>query len=111
MKFLDKLVHVQDHLWIEGNLVIHKYQEERRTAKIVVNHSDHHQIRLQLVSDKDPKLYDEPLTLLTPVHKLWKKCLVSQKDREQTITVINNEVHYSGIPGWGEITISKIDSK
>lgn len=53
----------QDKLWIAGMADIHKYQTERRSAKLTLVKSDAESLTFQLGCPTDATLYDQPLTL------------------------------------------------
>jgi hypothetical protein len=105
IQLLDYLVTVKDKLWIAGYINVHKYIEERDSAEVSVLEADGDQIRLALTSDKDPVLYDEPLTLITTVPSHWQNCLVVQDGKSASFTVSNGKVVYNAIPGKGEIML------
>lgn len=50
-------------LWIAGMADIHKYQTERVSAKLTLQHSDPRRVTFRLICQTDPALYDQPLTL------------------------------------------------
>jgi hypothetical protein len=105
IQLLDYLVTVKDQLWIAGFINVHKYIEERDSAEVTVLEADGDQIRLALTSDKDPVLYDEPLTLITTVPSHWDNCLVAQDGTSAGFNVKNGKVMYNAIPGKGEIVL------
>jgi hypothetical protein len=105
IQLLDYLVTVKNRLWIAGFINVHKYIEERDSAEVTVLEADGDQIRLALTSDKDPLLYDEPLTLITKVPTHWDNCLVMQDGKIRKRKVSNGKIMYNAIPGKGEILI------
>ena len=105
IQLLDYLVTVKDKLWVAGFINVHKYIEERDTAEVTVLEANGDQIRLALKSDKNPDLYDEPLTLTTTVPSHWENCLVSQNGKSEVFLVSNGRVLYNAIPGKGEIVL------
>ena len=110
IQLLDYLVTVKNRLWIAGFIDVHKYVQERDTAEVAVLETTDNQIRLRLTSDKDPLLYDEPLTLITNVPTHWHNCLVMQNGKSVSRKVRNGEVIYNAIPGKGEILL-RIDGQ
>ncbi|MGD8765988.1 MAG: hypothetical protein PVG87_27015 [Desulfobacteraceae bacterium] len=105
IQLLDYLFTVKDKLWISGFINVHKYVEERDSAKVAVLEKSENLIRMRLTSEKDPSLYDEPLTLITTVPAQWDNCLVVQDGKSVSRKVFNGEVMYSVIPGRGDIVL------
>jgi hypothetical protein len=106
IQLLDYLVTVKDKLWIAGYINVHKYIEERDSAEVKLLEADSNQIRLRLTSQKNPALYDEPLTLITTVPSHWEDCLVVQDGNSAIFKVFSGSVMYNAIPGKGEIVLS-----
>ena len=102
---LDYLASVKDQLWIGTSGDIHKYVQERESANVSVLESTNSVIRLDLTSDKDPGLYDYPLTLITEVPANWSYCHVSQGNLQSIHPVKSGVVQYEAIPGRGVITL------
>jgi peptidoglycan/xylan/chitin deacetylase (PgdA/CDA1 family) len=103
--FLDKLVEKQDELWVTDMVSWHQYQTERETAAVKVLAETSHEIRLELTSAADPKLYNHPLTLSTKVPAAWKAAKVAQGTANAEVPVKDGAVQYSAVPGGGEIVL------
>ena len=71
---LDYLLEKRDLVWTGTHTQIHKYDQERNTAKVETLKLSADQISLGLTSEKDPFLYDFPLTLRTRVPTRLKAC-------------------------------------
>lgn len=102
---LDKLEAEQDKLWITDHLSYHKYLTERDASEVKVLASEPKQIRLQLHTTADPKLYDQPLTLATKVPADWRRVEVTQGKAKVTVAVVDGIVTYDALPGTQEITL------
>ncbi len=61
----------QESLWIAGMSDIHKYQTERRAAKLALTGLGADRIQLDLSCASDPTLYDQPLTISLTLPKSW----------------------------------------
>ncbi|HSI09086.1 MAG: polysaccharide deacetylase family protein [Rariglobus sp.] len=105
LALLDKLDAHRDQLWLTDPLSYHKYDTERRTAKVRVVESTDTSLHLSLTSKSDPHFYDQPLTLVTDVPASWKRVTITQSKSRQTRTVNNNTVQFDALPGGGEIVI------
>jgi peptidoglycan/xylan/chitin deacetylase (PgdA/CDA1 family) len=105
LALLDHLVSKQDQVWIADHISVHKYQTEQKTAEVKVVEKNDKQIKLTLASQADPKLYDQPLTLITQVPAAWKKCAVTQGDRKATVEVAAGAARYEALPGAEPITL------
>jgi hypothetical protein len=104
---LDYLVSVKDELWIGTTGNIFKYVTERKTARVEIQDTGNDRIRLDLLSDTDPELYDYPLTLITEVPAAWTFCHVSQGVRQGIYPVESGTVMYEVIPNRGEIILTE----
>ncbi|MCE5248598.1 hypothetical protein LLG96_00110 [bacterium] len=104
--FLDYLASVKDKLWTGTYGDVHKYEQERISARVAVIEASNSLIRLELASDADPDRYDFPLTLLTEVPKNWKFCHVNQGDLESIVPVTAGMAQYGAVPGRGEIRLT-----
>jgi len=102
---LEKLNACADQLWLTDPLSFHKYDTERRTAKVSVIAVTNDTIRLSLTTGSDPHYYDHALTLVTCVPSAWKRVTITQSATSRTQTVTNGEVQFDAIPGAGEIVI------
>ena len=103
--FLDKLVAVQDKLWIAGHIAVHSYQVERAGAQVKVEQAGGTGIKLALKTSADPALYQAPLTLVTSVPDDWKKCRVLQGDTTITVPVTNGVAVYDARPDGSAISL------
>jgi hypothetical protein len=108
---LDYLASVKDKLWVGTCGDVHKYSQELGTANVSVIEASNALIRLELTSEKDPELYDYPLTLVTEVPKDWKYCHITQGVLHDIQPVKSGMVQYEAVPKRGEIILknSKMD--
>jgi peptidoglycan/xylan/chitin deacetylase (PgdA/CDA1 family) len=97
----------QGKLWITDHITAHKYETERASAKVVVRGATPREIRLTLTCSADPKLYDEPLTLITKVPDDWKTCFINQSGTNATLTILQGTVHYDALPDGRTITLNE----
>ena len=103
--FLDGLAAKRDQIWITDHISAHKYETERKSAKLTVAQSSDKQIQLELKSEADPTLYDLPLTLVAQVSATWKRCQVVQGATKTMVTSVDGRVQFEALPGGGSITI------
>ena len=96
---LDKLVTVQDQLWVTDTVSWRKYSTERQTADVKVLPAGTDEIKFALTCAADPALYDMPLTLSTKVPATWGSCMVTQGAIKTTVTSNNGFLRYDAIPG------------
>lgn len=101
---LDAVVARREKLWITDPVSAHKYARERDQARVRVLGSEPGLLRLALEATGDP-LYDEPLTLVTPVPADWTTCLVTQGNRATTVAVEQGAVKYEALPDAAEIVL------
>jgi len=101
--FLDRLVAVEDELWVGTNIAVHKYIQERDTANLQVLEATAQQIRISLTTAMDPTLYDEPLTLITEVS--WSEVDITHDGRTWTEPANSGEVMYNVRPDRGDIIL------
>jgi hypothetical protein len=102
---LDKLVAVQDKLWIAGHIAVHSYQSERDGAQVKVEQAGTTGIKLALRSSADPALFQTPLTLLTTVPDDWKKCRVMQGETTVTVPVVKGVAMYDAKPDGSALSL------
>lgn len=102
---LDKLVAVQDQLWIAGHIAVHSYQVERDGAQVKVEQAGSTGIKLLLTSSADAALFSAPLTLLTKVPSDWKRCRVLQGDNTVTVPVANGLAMFDAKPDGTAISL------
>ncbi len=107
IQLLDAVVAKRDQVWVTDPVSVHKYETERNQAKVQVLSSEPGLLRLALTSTADP-LYDEPLTLITPVPTDWKTCSVTQGDRRVTVAVEQGAVCYEALPDDAEIFLQPV---
>ncbi|MDA3873365.1 MAG: polysaccharide deacetylase family protein [Kiritimatiellae bacterium] len=105
--FLDGLKEREESVWVTQHMAAYKYEKERDAASIQIVKTSSHQISLQLMSDVDPELYDQKLTLKTAVPTTWKTGIVRQGTDVTEVTVQNGVVLYDALPGKEPITITK----
>ena len=104
---LDAVVAHRDQLWITDPVSAHKYAKERDQARVEVLAAEPGLLRLALAATADP-LYDEPLTLITPVPAGWTACTVTQGDRATTVAVEQGSVRYEALPDDAEIVLQSV---
>jgi hypothetical protein len=92
-------------LWIADHISVHQYETERASAEAKVLETNDQQIKIDLTSKADTKLYDHPLTLTTSVPEAWKRCTVTQGRRKIPHGVKSEAVRYDAVPNAGIITI------
>lgn len=106
LALLDKLDAHRDELWLADPLSFHKYDTERRTARVDVLAVTDASIRLSLRTESDPRYYDQPLTLAAVVSPAWTRVTVTQAGASRTHAVKNGEVQFEALPDCGEITLT-----
>jgi peptidoglycan/xylan/chitin deacetylase (PgdA/CDA1 family) len=95
-------------LWITDHISYHKYLTERDTAKVRTVAADGKRVQLALSCDADPKLYDQPLTIIATVPAAWNECQVVQGERRTKATASEGILHLSAIPNAGQIDITPV---
>lgn len=95
-------------LWITDHISAHQYQTERETASVQTLESTPQRIRLKLTSQTDPKLYDHPLTLVTPVPAAWHRCVIEQDGRKANGEVKAGRLQFDAVPNGGEIVLRPV---
>ncbi|MDP6718321.1 MAG: polysaccharide deacetylase family protein, partial [Pirellulaceae bacterium] len=75
----------QGKLWIAGMADIHKYETERRGARLEIENKTESRIILKLSCTTDPVLYDQPLTIDVTLPKSWatERVLVTNVNTEE----------------------------
>jgi peptidoglycan/xylan/chitin deacetylase (PgdA/CDA1 family) len=104
--FLDGLDARKDRVWITDHISAHKYDTERKTAKVNVLDAKDKQIRLELKSDADPQLYDLPLTLVTQVPATWKFAQVVQGANKTVVSAADGKILFEALPNGGEVLLT-----
>ncbi|MCP4782102.1 MAG: polysaccharide deacetylase family protein [Fuerstiella sp.] len=61
----------QDKLWIAGLADIHKYETERRGAKLAIENRSERRIILKVSCTTELELYDQPLTIDVTLPESW----------------------------------------
>ncbi len=69
-------------LWIAGMADIHKYQTERRSARLAIESDGPSRVSLRLSCTTKPELYDQPLTIEVVLPKSWLANRVMVRNRE-----------------------------
>lgn len=105
LDLLDRMVAVQDKLWVGGHIAIHSYQVEREGAKVAVEQGGAKSIRLKLTTSADPAIYSAPLTLVTRVPTGWTRCKISQGSASVTVAVTDGAVRYDALPDGQPVVI------
>lgn len=103
---LDYLIEKREHVWCGTHTEVHKYDQERSTATVQILEASNEQVRLDMVSAKDPRLYDFPLTLRTRLPADRKTISVIQNGITLPHIVMGKFVQYEAVPGRGEIKIT-----
>lgn len=103
--FLDRLVAVQDKLWIAGHIAVHSYQIERDGAQVKVEQAGATGIRVVLTTTADVTLHRQPLTLVTRVPEDWQRCRVLQGGTTVTVPVTTGAAMYAAVPDGSAITL------
>jgi hypothetical protein len=93
-------------LWITDHVSYHQYDTERQTAKVKTLSADAMQIRLELTSDADKDLYDQPLTLITEVPAGWATVQVTQGETKSTVKADNGSLKFTALPNGGPVELS-----
>ena len=70
-------------LWIAGMADIHKYQTERRGAKLSIETGGPRQATLRLTCSTDSELYDQPLTIDLALPQSWSPERVVVRDHRR----------------------------
>ncbi len=104
---LDYLVEKRQLVWCGTALEVHKYEQERSTAKVNLAEATNAEIRLQLTSTKDARLYDAPLTLHTGMEGKWETARVIQNGVETPCVIREGVIQYQAVPGKGEIHVTR----
>jgi beta-galactosidase len=102
---LDYLVEKREQVWCGTHTEVHKYDQERSTASVQILEASHEQVCLDLVSAKDPRLYDYPLTLRTRLTVGKKIGKISQNGITLPHRTVAEFVQFEAIPGKGDIII------
>lgn len=105
---LDYLVEKRPLVWSGTHTEVHKYDQERSTAAVHTLEATETLIRLDLVSAKDPRLYDYPLTLQTPLPADWKTVTVTQNGITLPHYIKSGIVQYDAVPGKGDISLTSV---
>lgn len=105
--FADKLVALKSELWISGFIQTYKYIQERTTASIKLLQYDDDTYGVQLTCDKDPKYFDEPLTILVYLPKEWTACQVTNEGVTADYQMTNGILQFDAKPNKGDISIIK----
>lgn len=106
--FLDYLVEKRDVVWVGTHTEVHKYKQERKSAAVTLREITGQEIRLELISGADPRLYDYPLTLRTMVGPGWERALVRQGSAANPVQVISEVAQYDCYPNSGEIRLQRV---
>ncbi|RLD79731.1 MAG: hypothetical protein DRJ10_08405 [Bacteroidetes bacterium] len=105
--FLDKLVAIENDIWVGGYIAVYKYIKELQTSTILLSQYSDERYSVTLTSEMDSKYYNEPLTILVNLPQSWTNCLVNYNSSEKTYTLQNGILMFDVIPNTGEIFITK----
>jgi peptidoglycan/xylan/chitin deacetylase (PgdA/CDA1 family) len=95
-------------LWVTDHITAYKYQEERKTAKVRTIESTAKKIALELTSDTDAQLYDEPLTLFAGVPSKWMKCSIVQGETKSEALVEKGQIRFTALPNVGPVVLTPL---
>lgn len=107
MELLDGMDARKDKLWVTGHIPAYQYATERDAATVKVGEKSATKISLTLSCTADPKLYDQPLTLVTSVPASWTACTVTQGKHSSEVTAKAGALMFDALPGSEPIVISK----
>ncbi|HEU5366736.1 MAG TPA: polysaccharide deacetylase family protein [Hanamia sp.] len=100
----------ENNIWVAPFGEVARYVRERMDAKVKTN-DEKNKITVDLAHSLDHQTYDLPLTLKTYVSPHWKKVLVKQNGKVQSIVSLTDAdgsyILYKAIPNKGMIIISK----
>jgi len=108
-ELLDGLAARHEKLWITDHISAYKYETERGTAEVKVLDANAKQIRLTLSCKADPKLFDQPLTLITHVPAEWKKVRVVQGKLQADLSASDGSVRFDALPSDEPIVIGPVN--
>ncbi len=103
---LDGLEERRESVWISDPISIHKYETERSMTRVATVSTGASEIKLTLSCDADLSLYDQPLSLVTQVPSVWKRCKVAQGGKSTTVDVVDGQARYEARPGADPIVLS-----
>lgn len=104
-KLLDGLEERKNDVWVTDPVSLHKYQTEAKTAK-VLRKTVGRNLTVELTSDADPALYDQPLTLSVRVPANWKKVNVTQAGKTTPADVTDAVASFEALPNAGPVTLA-----
>ncbi|MGE5222947.1 MAG: hypothetical protein ACM3PY_10935 [Omnitrophica WOR_2 bacterium] len=107
---LDYLSDRKDQVWVATHLQVHKYEQERSSARTGIVEATDRRVCLDLTSEKDVDLYDLGLTLRTQVPSAWKEVQVSQGNSTSHCFSSSGMIQYEAVPGKGEIILAPAPS-
>lgn len=107
IELLDGMDARTDKLWVTGHIPAHQYATERDAATVKVGEKSATKISLTLSCTADPKLYDQPLTLVTSVPAAWTACTVTQGKTSSEVTAKAGTLMFNALPGSEPIVITK----
>jgi len=104
-KLLDKLVAVEDEIWIGGYIEIYKYIKEKEKATVLIQKNSDSEYKVRLTSNTDEKYFDEELTVVASIHGNWKTCEVAYNNETKTYQVSKGNVIFDAKPNKGDISL------
>ena len=102
---LDKLLAVEDEIWIGGYIEVYKYIKEKETAIVLIQQDSDSEYTVRLTSDTDVKYFDEELTVVASILGNWQTCEVSYNGKTKTYPVSKGNVTFDAIPNKGDIKL------
>lgn len=107
IELLDGMDARKDKLWVTGHIPAYQYATERDAATVKVGEKSAAKISLTLSCTADPKLYDQPLTLVTSVPAAWAACTVTQGKTSSEATAKAGTLMFDALPGSDPIILTK----
>lgn len=105
--FLDKLVAIEDEVWIGGYIEVYKYIKEKNTAKAKITQYTNNSFSIELTSGMDDNYYNEPLTLIVDLPFEWETCIIIQNEKEEIVTLTGKQLIFNAAPGSEKIWLKE----
>ncbi len=103
--FLDRVVTVEDQIWVAGAIQLYKYSQEQQRSNIRMHQQCSDRIYFDLTSPLS-SLYDEPLTLIVTVPDDWTGCSAMQgSENIECIINADGTVLIDAVPNNGRILL------
>ena len=105
--FLDRLVAIEDDIWVGGYIAVYKYIKELQRSTISLSQYSDEQYSVTLTSEMDSKYYNEPLTIIVNLPQSWVSCNVNYNNSEKEYILQNGVLMFDAKPNTGEIFLTK----